>query len=293
MKYDPKEISVGRMFGILTSAVVPRPIAFASTIDKAGNVNLSPFSFFNAFGSNPPMMIFSSARRGRDNTTKHTYENVLEVPEVTINIVNYNIVQQMSLSSTEYAKGINEFVKAGLTEVPSDKIKPPRVAESPVSFECIVKQVIETGDQGGAGNLILCEVIMAHIQDEILDEEGKIDPFKLDAVARLGNNWYCRASGDALFEVPKPIATKGIGIDQLPTNIKESKILTGNDLAQLGNVETLPELDNDTLVKNRITKVLSAEEKDKRTQDLHQHAKKLIAKGNIDEAWKTLLLDEN
>lgn len=293
MKYDPKEISVGRMFGILTSAVVPRPIAFASTIDSAGNVNLSPFSFFNAFGSNPPMMIFSSARRGRDNTTKHTYENVLEVPEVVINMVNYDMVQQMSLSSTEYDKGVNEFVKAGLEEVASEKIKPPRVGESPVSFECLVKQVIETGDQGGAGNLILCEVVMVHIKDEILDEEGKIDPFKLDAVARLGNSWYCRASGEALFEVPKPISTMGIGIDQLPEKVRTSDILTGNDLGLLGNVEEIPTLDLDTATKNRITKILSLEERTKRTKELHSHAHKLLSEGKVQDAWQTLLLDEN
>lgn len=292
MKYDPKEISVGKMFGILTSAIVPRPIAFASTIDREGNVNLSPYSFFNAFGTNPPTLIFSAARRGRDNTTKHTYENVLEVPQVVINVVSYDIVQQMSLSSTEYDKGVNEFAKAGLTEFPSDKVKPPRVLESPVSFECKVQRVIETGTQGGAGILIMCEVLMAHIKDNILDDDGKIDPFKLDAVARLGNNWYCRASGDSLFEVPKPISTIGIGVDSLPEKVRMSTVLTGNDLGLLANVEEIPKLDDDTLIKNRITNVLSEEEKIKRTQEVHQHAHKLLEKGDVAEAWKTLLLDE-
>lgn len=292
MKYNPKEISIGRMFGILTSAVVPRPIAFASTIDKAGNVNLSPFSFFNAFGSNPPTLIFSSARRARDNSTKHTYENVLEVAEVVINVVNYDMVQQMSLSSTEYDKGVNEFLKAGLTEFPSDVVKPPRVLESPVAFECKVQRVIETGTQGGAGNLIICEVVMVHIKDHIVDEEGKIDPFKLDAVARLGNSWYCRASGDSLFEVPKPISRMGIGVDNLPEKIRHSKVLTGNDLGLLANVEEIPTLDDDIVIKNRITKVLSDDEKLKRTIEVHQHAHKLLEKGEVDEAWRTLLLDE-
>lgn len=292
MKYDPKEISIGRMFGILTSAVVPRPIAFASTIDKDGNVNLSPFSFFNAFGSNPPTLIFSSARRARDNSTKHTYENVLEVAEVVINVVNYELVQQMSLSSTEYGKGVNEFLKSGLTEFPSDKIRPPRVLEAPVAFECRVQRIIETGTQGGAGNLIICEVVMVHIKDDLLDEDGRIDPFKLDAVARMGNNWYCRANGDALFEVPKPLSKIGIGVDQLPEKIKTSRVLTGNDLGLLANVEKIPMLEDDIVVKKRFTNVMSDDEKQKRTIEVHQHAHKLLEDGNVDEAWKTLLLDE-
>ena len=236
---DPKAVSTAALHGYMLGAVTPRPIAFASTIDSAGNVNLSPFSFFNVFSANPPIMIFSPARRGRDNTTKHTYENVLQVKEVVINIVNYDIVQQMSLSSTEYGKGVNEFEKAGLTPLASQTIKPPRVAESPVQFECRVNEVISLGTEGGAGNLVICEVLKMHINEAILDADGKIDPVKLDAVSRMGGNWYSRAK-QGMFEVPKPLSRLGIGFDQLPEAIRTSKLLTGNDLAMLANVEVLP-----------------------------------------------------
>lgn len=271
MILDPKEIPVGKMHSYLLGAVAPRPIAFASTIDKEGNINLSPFSFFNCFGANPPILIFSPARRGRDNTTKHTYENVLEVPEVVINIVNYAMVQQMSLASTEYPKGVNEFVKAGLTQVSSSLVKPPRVGEAPVAFECKVLQVIETGTEGAAGNLVICEVVLAHIKDEILDAEGRIDPFKIDAVARMGGDWYCRANAEALFKVPKPLEKIGIGIDQLPAAIRNSKVLTGNDLGMLANVEKLPESDGfseDPVV--------------------HAAVQRLLEQGRLDEAWVLL-----
>lgn len=260
------------MHSYLLGAVVPRPIAFASTLDKEGNVNLSPFSFFNCFGANPPILIFSPARRGRDNTTKHTYENVLEVPEVVINIVDYAMVQQMSLASTEYPKGVNEFVKSGLTSVSSTLVKPPRVGEAPVAFECKVLQVIPTGLEGGAGNLVVCEVVLAHIKDTVLDADGRIDPFKLDAVARMGGDWYCRANGDALFTVPKPLEKIGIGIDQLPEAIRTSKVLTGNDLAILANVENLP----------KDLTVTSSDEA------IHVKAKKALADGNIIKAWTLL-----
>lgn len=283
MIINPKEIPVGKMHSYLLGAVAPRPIAFASTIDKEGNVNLSPFSFFNCFGANPPILIFSPARRGHDNTTKHSYENVLEVPEVVINIVNYSMVQQSSLASTEYPKGVNEFIKAGFTEVPSTMVKPPRVGESPVAFECKVLQVIKTGDQGAAGNLVICEVILAHIKDEILDAEGKIDPFKLDAVSRMGGDWYCRAQGDALFKVPKPLDKIGIGIDQLPEHIRNSKILTGNDLGMLANVEKIPDG----------SKQLSTEEQASAKQGkeaAHRLAQKYLQEGRIEEAWKVLFL---
>jgi flavin reductase (DIM6/NTAB) family NADH-FMN oxidoreductase RutF len=240
---DPANVSTAELHSYMLAAVAPRPIAFASTIDKAGNVNLSPFSFFNCFGANPPIMIFSPARRVRDNTTKHTLENVQEVPEVVINIVNYPIVEQMSLSSTEYGKGINEFLKAGLTEVASDKIHPPRVGEAPVAFECLVDQVIETGTEGGAGNLVISRVVKVHVRKEYLNENGKLDTHKLDLVGRMGGSWYCRASGEALFEIPKPIRTKGIGIDQLPASIRNSDVLTGNNLGRLGNIEKLPTMD--------------------------------------------------
>jgi len=273
MTIDPKEIPVGKMHSYLLGAVAPRPIAFASTIDKEGNVNLSPFSFFNCFGANPPILIFSPARRGRDNTTKHSYENVLEVPEVVINMVNYAIVQQMSLASTEYPKGVNEFTKAGLTEVPSSLVKPPRVGEAPVAFECKVLQVIPTGTEGAAGNLVICEVVKMHIKDEILDAEGKIDPFKIDAVARMGGDWYCRANGAALFKVPKPLEKIGIGIDQLPAALRNSKVLTGNDLGMLANVEKLPE--NSYKVSGEA--------------QVHMQVHQLLEQGKLEEAWKMLV----
>jgi flavin reductase (DIM6/NTAB) family NADH-FMN oxidoreductase RutF len=237
---DPKEVSVGRFHYLMLGTVAPRPIAFASTIDAAGNVNLSPYSFFNCFSANPPIMVFSPARRVRDNTHKHTLENLREVPEVVINIVNYPIVEQMSLSSTEYPKGVNEFIKAGLSEVASSRIRPPRVKESPAAFECVVKDIVELGQDGGAGHLVICEVILAHFQDEIFDAEDKIDPFKIDLVGRMGGDWYTRASGESLFEIEKPLRTLGIGVDALPESVRLSEVLTGNDLGRLGNVEQLP-----------------------------------------------------
>ena len=293
LSIDPKTISTSRLHGYLLAAVAPRPIAFASTMDMDGNVNLSPFSFFNCFGSNPPIMIFSPARRVRDNTTKHTLENVRAVPEVVINIVNYPIVEQMSLSSTEYDKGVNEFLKAGLTQVKSDKIHPPRVGEAPVAFECLVDQVIETGTEGGAGNLIVARVVKIHIKEEYLDENQNLDTTKLDLVARMGGSWYCRASGNALFEIPKPIRTKGIGIDQLPNSIKNSDVLTGNNLGRIGNLEELPD-DEQILAWSKeptISALLSESiNRDQLKEALHNLAKKQLEKGNTDSALKTLLV---
>ena len=270
---DPKAVSTAALHGYMLGAVTPRPIAFASTIDSAGNVNLSPFSFFNVFSANPPIMIFSPARRGRDNTTKHTYENVLQVKEVVINIVNYDIVQQMSLSSTEYGKGINEFEKAGLTPLASQTIKPPRVAESPVQFECRVNEVISLGTEGGAGNLVICEVLKMHINEAVLDADGKIDPVKLDAVSRMGGNWYSRAK-QGMFEVPKPLSRLGIGFDQLPEAIRTSKLLTGNDLAMLANVEVLPK---------GAKAVVNLE------QHVAQKAQKRLALDDVHGAWELLI----
>jgi len=270
---DPKAVSTAALHGYMLGAVTPRPIAFASTIDSAGNVNLSPFSFFNVFSANPPIMIFSPARRGRDNTTKHTYENVLQVKEVVINIVNYDIVQQMSLSSTEYGKGVNEFEKAGLTPLASQTIKPPRVAESPVQFECRVNEVISLGTEGGAGNLVICEVLKMHINEAILDADGKIDPVKLDAVSRMGGNWYSRAK-QGMFEVPKPLSRLGIGFDQLPEAIRTSKLLTGNDLAMLANVEVLP----------KGAKAIVNLEK-----HVAQKAQKRLALDDVQGAWELLI----
>jgi flavin reductase (DIM6/NTAB) family NADH-FMN oxidoreductase RutF len=284
LSIDPKEIPVAKMHAYLLGAVTPRPIAFASTVDKDGNVNLSPFSFFNCFGMNPPLLIFSPARRVRDNTTKHTYENVLEVPEVVINVVSFAMVQQTSLASTEYPKGVNEFVKSGFTAIPSVKVKPPRVAESPVSMECKVLDVIETNDKGGAGNLVICEVLLMHIREDILDAEGKIDPHKIDTVARLGGDWYCRVNGDALFKVPKPLDKRGIGVDQIPERIRLSKVLSGNDLGMLGNVEEIPK-ENPEILKQVETMKIIAGGEDAR----HALAKELLKEGRVEEAWSVLM----
>ena len=293
MTIDPKEIPVPELHGHLLGAVAPRPIAFASTVDKEGNVNLSPFSFFNVFSANPPIMIFSPARRGRDNTTKHTLENVLEHPECTVNIVSYDMVQQMSLSSTEYGKGVNEFKKAGFTEVKSERVKPPRVKEAPVSFECKVIEVKSLGEQGGAGQLVICEVQLMHIADRVLDENGKIHPNKLDAVERRGGNWYARASGDAIFEVAKPLTTMGIGVDQIPDHIRTSTVLTGNHLGMLGNIESLP---TEEEVKNfanepEVRSILDSFDDDENIQlELHKLAADLLNEGEVDTAWKVLMM---
>lgn len=277
---DPKNVSTAVFHSYLLSAVAPRPIAFASTVDAAGNVNISPFSFFNTFSANPPILVFSPARRVRDNTTKHTLENVLEVPEVVINVVNYSIVHQASLASTEYAKGVNEFEKAGLTQVPSVLVKPPRVKESPVSFECKVTQVISLGENGGAGNMIICEVLLVHIDDSVLDANGKIDQHKIDLVARLGGDWYSRTSGDALFEIEKPVKNMGIGVDALPAGIRGSSLLTGGHKAQLGNVEAIPSPEDG----QKTALPASATEEDK-----HRMAAGLLDKGEVAKAWQVLL----
>lgn len=280
---DPKNIPVPELFGYLTGAVGPRPIAFASTVDKKGTVNLAPFSFFNVFGANPPILVFSPARSGRDNTTKNTLDNVLEVPETVVNMVDYKMVQQMSLASTAYAKGVNEFVKAGLTEIPSETIQPPRVGESPVQMECKVLEVKPLGDQGGAGNLVICEILKIHIAPHILDEKGAIDPVKMDPVARMGANWYSRAS-KGLFDVPKPIAQKGIGIDQIPEHIRNSAILTGNDLGMLGNIEALPS-DGDVNAFAKAHPEITA----LTTEEKAQKAQLFLKEKNVNNAWKVLL----
>lgn len=283
---DPKEIPTPVLQSYLQGAVAPRPVAFASTVDKNGNVNLSPFSFFNIFSTNPPILVFSPSRRVRDNTTKHTLENVEEVPEVVINIVNYAMVQQASLSSTEYPKGVNEFIKSGLTEVPSERVKPPRVAESPVSFECLVKDIIKLGDGGGAGNLIVCEVTLAHFKEEILNTDKQIDPYKLDAVARMGGDWYCRANGDAIFKVPKPLMKLGIGVDKIPESIRMSNVLTGNDLGLLGNVEQLP--DSKFIGACKLESEVKAAISEGETS-IHKLAHQYLQEGKGEKAWGVLL----
>ncbi|WP_372917917.1 flavin reductase family protein [Salegentibacter sp.] len=283
----PGEISTGKLHQYLLGAVGPRPIAFASTLDEQGRPNLSPFSFFNVFGSNPPTLIFSPARRGRDNTVKHTYNNAKATKEVVINIVNFEMVQQMSLSSTEYGEGINEFEKAGLTMLRSELVKPFRVAESPVQFECKVKEVVELGQEGGAGNLIICEVLKMHIKEEILDENGFIDQHKIDQVARMGGNWYTRANM-GMFEVPKPLSTLGIGVDSISAEIRDSKILTGNDLGKLGNVERLPseeEIQGYLKENSEIAKLIKSGDINK----IHLKAQELLKAENPETAWKILL----
>jgi len=283
----PQEVSTGKLHGYLLSAVSPRPIAFASTVDDLGNVNLSPFSFFNVFSANPPILVFSPARRVRDNTTKHTLENILITKEVVINIVNYDMVQQMSLSSTEYPAGVNEFLKSGLTEVASDIVKPPRVQEAPVQFECKVNDVIALGNQGGAGNLIIAEVVKLHIKETILDADGKIDANKIDAVARMGGNWYNR-SREGMFEVIKPIKTRGIGVDALPISIKNSTILTGNDLGILGNSERIPTIDEvKEYISLKVEKSFDIQTSTK--ENIHKQAQDMLRKGTILDAFKLLL----
>lgn len=284
---NPKDIPTAKLHGYLLGAVAPRPIAFASTIDEKGIPNLSPFSFFNVFSSNPPLMIFSPNRRVRNNTNKHTYENAKKTREVVINMVSYDIVQQMSLSSTEYPEGINEFKKAGLTMVPSEVVKPPRVGESPVQFECKVQKIIELGKEGGAGNLILCEVVKIHINEAVLDENGSIDQYKIDLVSRMGGSWYGR-SKLGMFEVPKPLATLGVGIDAIPGHIRFSKVLTGNDLGKLGNIERIPTKEEvEEFVKNsiEIKTILSADDEIK----IHQKAQEFLNNNDVLLAWKVLL----
>ena len=286
LRINPQEVSIAELHGHLLGAVGPRPIALTSTVDSVGNPNLSPFSFFNVFSANPPIAIFSPARRVRNNTTKHTLENVLDNKEVVINLVSHSMVQQTSLSSTEYAKEVNEFDKAGFTPIASETVKPFRVKESPVQLECVVNEVITLGNEGGAGNLVICEIKLVHINESILNEAGKIDPNKIDLVGRMGGNWYCRASQDAIFEVEKPLTNLGIGIDQIPSDIRNSEILSGNDLGILGNVETIPSMweVEQFCTANKLN--------NENSTTLHLKAKKLLNQGNTMDAWKTLLINK-
>jgi len=290
MKIIPGEIKTPLLHSYLLGAVAPRPICFASTVDTEGNPNLSPFSFFNVFGSNPTTLVFSSSRKVRDNTIKHTLENIYETKEVVINVVDYAMVQQMSLSSCEYPKGTDEFIKSGFTKLPSEKVKPFRVAESPVQMECKVRQIIETGTEGGAGNLVICEVLVMHINDAVLNASNQIDPHKIDLVARMGGNFYCRASGNAVFTVEKPNTQLGIGIDTLPESIKASKILSGNNLGMLANVHEMPFIDpsfTDDKLKNIIQ--YYSINPDEMEKELHSYAKELLDAGKVKEAWQVLL----
>lgn len=287
---DLKNLKPADVQNYLQHAIAPRPICFASTVDSEGNVNLSPFSFFNLFSSNPPIVVFSPARRVRDNTTKHTLENVLAVPEVVINIVDYEMLQQVSLSSCEYPKGVNEFVKAGFNEQKATVVRPPMVKEAKIKLECKVNQVIPLGTGGGAGNMVVAEVLVMHIDESVLNSEGKIDQRKLDLVARLGGNWYTRANADTIFEVEKPNTQLGIGVDALPDSIKNSKILTRNHLGQLANVHEYPFVDatfNDERLKNIIQ--YYSINPDEMEAELHRYAAELLNTGKVSEAWQILL----
>ena len=293
---DPKDISVQKLHQYLLGAIGPRPIAFASTVDGVGRPNLAPFSFFNVFSANPPILIFSPARSGRTNTTKDTYNNVKVVPEVVINVVNYDIVHQMNLASSPYAPGVNEFEKAGFTALNSDNVKPFRVAESPVQFECKVNEVIELGKEGGAGNLIICEVVKIHIHDEVLDSNGMIDQQKIDLVARMGGDWYSRANTDSMFEITKPISSCGIGFDALPVDIKSSKILSGNNLGHLAGIEKIPDETNVNEYKLLELSDLFVSLEDNPLaleQELHKRAQSLLDENKLEEAWLTLLSYNN
>ena len=274
----------------LQHAIAPRPICFASTIDKKGNVNLSPFSFFNMFSANPPIVVFSPAKRVRDNTIKHTLENVMEVPEVVINMVDYDMVQQMSLSSCEYPKGTNEFTKAGFTEQQSTVVKPPMVKESKIKFECKVNQIIPLGTEGGAGNLVIAEILVMHLEESILNAEQKIDNTKIELLGRLGDHWYTRTNAASMFEVAKPNIKLGIGFDQLPEAIRNSKILNGNDLGKLANVNEMPVINpafHDDKLKN-IIQYYSINPEDME-RELHSYAKELLQQDKVEAAWQILL----
>lgn len=293
---DPKEIAVSKLHHYLLGAVGPRPIAFASTIDADGNENLAPFSFFNVFSASPPILIFSPARSGRTNTTKDTYNNVKVVPEVVVNVVNYDIVHQMSLASSPFAPEVSEFEKAGFTALDSETIRPKRVSESPVQFECKVIEVKELGTEGGAGNLVICEVLRIHINEAVLNEDQMIDQHKIDLVSRMGGNWYCRADEKSMFEIMKPITTVGIGFDALPEDIRNSKTLTGNDLGQLAGIEELPnETDVNEFKLLELSDLFVTLEGDpsQLENELHTKAKALLSENKLEDAWMTLLAFNN
>ena len=284
LSINPKDIPTVKLHSYLLSAVAPRPIALASTVDVDGKPNVSPFSFFNVFSANPPILIFSPARRVKGNTTKHTLENAKATKEVVINMVNYDIVQQMSLSSTEYPAGVNEFEKAGFTMLPSEKVTPFRVAESPIQLECKINEVIELGKEGGAGNLIICEVVKLHIKEEFLNENGAINQQKLDLVARAGGSLYSRAK-EGFFEIPKPLTNLGVGVDAIPSEIRNSTVLTGNDLGMLGNIEAIPsESDVNKFAKEHLQTIGN------NTLKKHTFAKAFLEKNDVESAWKVLLM---
>lgn len=283
ISYNTSDLNQQERFKYIIGSVGPRPICFASTVDKAGNVNLSPYSFFNAFSSTPPIMIFAPARN-RNGEQKHTYHNVKEIPEVVINIVNHSLIQQQSLASHAYEKGVNEFIKSGLTQVPSEQVRPPRVGESPVAFECKVIEIKEYGQNPGAGSLVICEVLVIHMQSECLNDNGYPDSTKIDLVGRLGDSWYTRASGNALFEINKPTSVKGIGIDQLPKDIRESTVLTGNDLAKLASLEKLPDAEEVKYILSDFNPAQIVNQ-----QALVHQAQSFLARGEIKKAIALLI----
>lgn len=296
LSLNPSDLAIPKLHHYLLGSIGPRPIAFASTVDENGSDNLAPFSFFNVFSANPPIMIFSPARSGRTNETKDTYNNIKKVPEVVINVVTYDMVYPMSLTSSPYAPGINEFEKGGFTALESETIRPKRVAESPIQFECKVIEVKELGQNGGAGNLVICEVQKIHLNENILDENQMVDQTKIDLVARMGGNFYCRANGKALFEIEKPITTLGIGIDQIPEDIRKSEVLSANNLGQLGNIEELPnETDVNEYKLLELSELFIELEDDavQLEQQLHKKAKELLKENKTEEAWKTLLSFNN
>jgi flavin reductase (DIM6/NTAB) family NADH-FMN oxidoreductase RutF len=296
LTFNPQEISVQRLHQLLLGSIGPRPIAFASTMNAEGQANLAPFSFFNVFSANPPILIFSPARSGRTNETKDTYKNVKELPEVVINVVNFDIVHQMSLASSPYSPEVSEFEKAGLTAIPSECIKPFRVAEAPVQFECRVNEVKELGFEGGAGNLIICEVLRMHVREDLIDEKGLIDQHKIDLVSRMGGDWYVRANENSMFEIKKPITTCGIGFEALPSDVRSSKFLSGNDLGQLAGIEELPnETDVNEYKLIELSELFVSLENDavELEAQLHQKAKVLLSENKLEEAWLTLLAFNN
>ncbi|MFI5153673.1 MAG: flavin reductase family protein [Chitinophagales bacterium] len=290
MTLDLSDLSFSDVQHYLQSSIAPRPICFASTIDKEGSVNLSPFSFFNLFSIHPPIVVFSPSRRLRDNSTKHSLQNVQEVPELVIHIVDDDMVQQTSLASCEYPKGINEFEKAGFTQIPATLVRPPMIRESKVKMECRVLEIKPLGKEGGAGNLVICEVLRIHIDEVILDENKKIDQLKLHQVARMGGNWYCRVDESNLFIVEKPNTELGMGVDQLPASIRNSQVLTGNNLAQLANLKEIPPLDPgfDHERLRKIFQYYSGHPEELETE-LHRYAKELLSAGKTKDAWQVLL----
>ena len=287
LSIDPKSLSTSKLHSYLLSAVAPRPIAFASTVDTSGHANLSPFSFFNVFSANPPVLVFSPSRRVKDNTMKHTLQNVIATKEVVINVVSFDMIHQTSLSSTDYPEGVNEFEKAGFTMLKSDIVKPFRVAESPIQMECKVTDVISLGTEGGAGNLVICEVVKFHIDEDVLNKDGSINQQKLDLVARAGGSYYSRAK-KGFFEIPKPLTTLGIGVDSFPEKVKNSMVLTGNDLGMLGNVESLPtEVEVDAFINDVSERYPDI--KNMTNRQKHKLARNYLSFGDVESAWKILL----